>query len=192
MPEAGAASSALVAHWREGQAIVNLRGRPSDEVFVQAVNQVLGIGLPLEPCRTVEHGPLRVVWAGPDDWFLIDAGGGAERLCGRLRAALAGVHAAVTDVSSGYTVLSLAGPPVREVLAQGCPLDLHARSFGPGQCAGTHFFKASVWLWQTSAEPMFELLVRRSFRGYVEWMLQRAGVDAGLVVGSAAAPDTGT
>ena len=38
-------------------------------------------------------------------------------------------------------VLHLSGAPVREVLAQGCPLDLHPSVFGAGQCAQSHFFK---------------------------------------------------
>lgn len=60
------------------------------------------------------------------------------------------------------------------MLAQGCPLDLHERSFHSGMSAGTHFFKASIWLWQLDDQPSFQLLVRRSFAPYVHLMLQKA------------------
>lgn len=90
-------------------------------------------------------------------------------------------HAAVTDVSSGYKVLSLAGPPVRDVLAQGCPLDLHPRVFTQGSSACTHWFKASVTLWPSEAQPGFELLVRRSFMGYAWQMLERTTVECELL-----------
>ena len=180
MPESTETDWAVRAHWREGLAIVNLRGRPGDTAFMQASHAALGVPLPAEPCRTIEMAGQRIVWAGPDDWFVIGPVGQANQPVSRLRRALAGLHAAVTDVSSGYTVLQLAGPSVRHVLASGCPLDLHPRAFGPGDCAGSHFFKASVWLWLSAPAPdACELLVRRSFRGYVDLMLERSMTSLG-------------
>jgi sarcosine oxidase subunit gamma len=178
---AATASKSLVAGWRDGLAIVNLRGNADDAAFRQAVSGVLGMGLPLKACTTADNGVLRIVWAGPDDWFIVGPKGQADALATRLREALAGQHHAVTDVSSGYTVLHLSGTPVREVLAQGCPLDLHPRAFASGASAGSHFFKASVWLWQTDEAPVYELLVRRSFMGYVWLMLERTTAECGLV-----------
>lgn len=180
MPESSVPQDALAVTWREGLVIINLRGRPDDAAFRQAAEGALGIALPVESGLTVEGAGLRIVWAGPDDWFLIGAAGEADVLTRRLREALVGKHAAVTDVSSGYTVLRLAGAAVGEVLAQGCPLDLHPRAFGPGHTAGTHFFKATVWLWRTDGESAFELLVRRSFSGYMGLMLERSTRECGL------------
>lgn len=183
-----AASSApvtrsLLAGWREGLSIVNLRGNAEDPAFCEAVAQSLGgAALPIKAGTTSESGVVRIVWAGPDDWFVIGPKGQAEALAERLREALAGLHHAVTDVSSGYTVLHLSGTPARDVLAQGCPLDLHPRVFASGACAGSHFFKASVWLWQTDEAPVYELLVRRSFTGYVWLMLERASAECGLIM----------
>ncbi|MCM5680534.1 sarcosine oxidase subunit gamma [Schlegelella sp. S2-27] len=178
---AAPAPSALIAGWREGLAIVNLRGDAEDAAFRRAAAEALGVALPTQAGATSEGSTARVVWAGPDDWFVIGPKGHAEGLATRLREALAGQHHAVTDVSSGYTVLHLSGTPTREVLAQGCPLDLHPRAFKRGACAGSHFFKASVWLWQTDEAPEYELLVRRSFMGYVWLMLERTAAECGLV-----------
>ncbi|MCA0241646.1 MAG: sarcosine oxidase subunit gamma [Proteobacteria bacterium] len=165
----------LKVGWREGPGIVNLRGDPSDAAFTQGAARALGLALPLQACTSVADEVLRVLWAGPDDWFVIAPRGRQAAFAAALRAALAGTHHAVTDVSSGYHVLQLGGAPARELLAQGCPLDLHPRAFRTGDCKGSHFFKAAVWLWQTDAAPSFELLVRRSFAGYVELMLGKAG-----------------
>lgn len=175
------ATRGLVAGWREGLAIVNLRGNAEDAAFRDAAASALGVALPVKAGTTSESSVLRVVWAGPDDWFVVGPKGVADALAARLREALAGQHHAVTDVSSGYTVLHLTGAPARDVLAQGCPLDLHPRVFARGAGAGSHFFKASVWLWQTEDAPAFELLVRRSFMGYVWLMLERATAECGLV-----------
>lgn len=170
-PEHG---SVPAARRHDRPAIVNLRGHPDDRGFLDAAREALGCALPIEPCRTVTTGERRVVWAGPDDWFVIDAVEPPERLVRRLRDAVAGSHAAVTDVSSGYALLRLAGPSARTTLAAGCPLDLHPRAFGVGRCAGSHYFKASTWIWQSDEAPVFELLVRSSLRSYVELMLQRS------------------
>ncbi len=71
---------------------------------------------------------------------------------------------------------------VREVLAQGCPLDLHPKVFGPDSAAGSVFFKASVWLWQTEAAPVYEVPVRNSFQRYIWLMLERCTPGCGLIV----------
>lgn len=177
----GPGPHSLVAGWREGLSILNLRGPAGSAAFQGAVAGALGLALPTWPGGVAEHEGLRLVWVGPDDWFVIGAKGQAERLAAVLRLALAGQHHAVTDVSSGYTVLHLSGPPARDVLAQGCPLDLHPRAFTVGAAAGSHFFKASVWLWQTDASPAYELLVRRSFMGYAWEMLARTTAECGLI-----------
>lgn len=172
---------ALLAGWRTGLAIVNLRGNAEDPAFRAAVSRALNLELPIQPCSSVADTVHRLVWVGPDDWFVIGPKGQASAIEAQLRTALAGTHHAVTDVSGGYTVLHLSGTPVREVLAQGCPLDLHPRVFGPGSSAGSLFFKTSIWLWQTDEAPIYEVLVRSSFRGYFWLMLERSTQECGLV-----------
>jgi sarcosine oxidase subunit gamma len=181
VPSSAPTSRSLVAGWRDGLAIVNLRGNGEEEAFRRAAASALGVALPTRPCTANEGRALRVLWAGPDDWFIVGPKGHADALATRLRESLAGQHHAVTDVSSGYSVLHLSGTPARDVLAQGCPLDLHPRAFARGACAGSHFFKASVWLWQTDDAPAYEMLVRRSFIGYVWLMLERATAECGLI-----------
>jgi len=175
------ATEGVVAGWRGNLSIVNLRGNPEEAAFREGAASALGVALPLKPCTTTASNVMRVVWAGPDDWFIIGPQGQAELMASRLREALTGLHHAVTDVSSGYAVLQLGGGPVRDVLAQGCPLDLHPRAFERNACAGSHFFKTSVWLWQSDEAPVYELLVLRSFMEYVWLMLERACAECGLV-----------
>lgn len=181
VPSTQPVTRGLIAGWREGLTVVNLRGDAEDVGFRRAVDAALGVALPVKPCTTSENSVVRIVWAGPDDWFVVAPKGHADALAARLRGALAGLHHAVTDVSSGYTVLHLSGAPARDVIAQGCPLDLHPRVFARGSSAGSHFFKASVWLWQTESAPEYEMLVRRSFMDYVWLLLERATAECGLV-----------
>lgn len=175
-----AALPALLAGWPAGLAIVNLRGDPLDPVFCRSVEHALNVALPTQACSTAHDAQTRIVWAGPDDWFVISAKFTPAALCALLREHLQGLHTAVTDVTSGYRVLRLRGNRLREALAQGCPLDLHPQAFKVGQSAGSVYFKASVWLWQTDDAPTFEMLVRRSFRDYVWEMLRRGSRETGL------------
>lgn len=173
------APAPLRVRWSGQQAIVNFRGDPADAALLQALSSVVGLPWPTRAADCPSDDHHRVVWAGPDDWFAIGPAGSQGALAQSLREAAGSRHHAVTDVSSGYVVLGLAGPAATEVLAQGCPLDLHPRSFAVGASAGTHFFKASVWLWRTQ-EDGFELLVRSSFAGYVQEMLQRCTLECGM------------
>lgn len=175
-----AEQDALQVRWDRRRGIVNLRGDPAGPGFFDGVSAALGLSLPIDHHCTVADARLRIVPAGPDDWFVMAQTGSEHALAAALVAALGPLHHAVTDVSSGYAVLSLSGSSARDVLAQGCPLDLHPRAFPVGRCAGTHFFKASVWLWR-SADDVFDLLVRSSFAGYVQQLLEACTTECGCV-----------
>lgn len=158
--------------------LVNVRGDTRDAAFMQAMESVLGCRPP-EKANTIAHGNgYEMLWLGPDEWLVRSATAhDATRtapLQAKLGAAFAGVFAAVVDIGSGYTVLEISGTRTREVLARGCPLDLHPKLFGEGQCAQSHYFKASMTLVPTGANS-FDIVVRRSFADYfVKMMLDAA------------------
>lgn len=184
-PQRGNHKEPLMAG-QELRAIINLRGNSQDPAFVQAAQLALGLPLPVTVCSSIANAQFRVVWVGPDDWFVIAAAGEQESIGQRLRTALAGQHCAVTDVSSGYFMVTLAGAQARDVLAQGCPLDLHPSVFKPGQSAGTLFFKVGIYLWQRDNAPTFEMLVRRSFVDHFWQLINLCTLDCGWVAKQAA------
>ena len=159
---------------QQGLAIVNLRGNSQDPAFLDAVERALGLALPVQACTSVANQRLRVVWVGPDDWFVFGPQGEQIAIAEALRLALGEQHAAVTDVSSGYFVVSLTGPSARDLLAQGCPMDFHPNAFDVDQAATTHFHKVGITLWRAADASGFELLVRRSFIDHF-WQLVVAG-----------------
>ncbi|RZF26978.1 sarcosine oxidase subunit gamma [Paraburkholderia sp. UYCP14C] len=158
--------------------LVNVRGDTRDAAFVRAVEQVLGCKPP-EKANTVARGNgYDMVWLGPDEWLVrSEAAHEATRtapLQAKLGAAFAGVFASAVDIGSGFTVLEITGTRTRDVLSRGCPLDLHPKLFGVGQCAQSHYFKASITLLPTGADS-FDIVVRRSFADYfVKIMLDAA------------------
>jgi sarcosine oxidase subunit gamma len=93
----------------------------------------------------------------------------------------------VTDVSESRTVITLSGPAARDVLARGISLDLHARAFGPGQCAQTSLSRVNVLLHQTDNDgstgaPSYEIYVLKSFSDYLWRWLGLIAEDFGMSV----------
>ena len=153
---------------------VNLRGHQVDPGFLGAVEREIGFKLPAKPNTVAEGRVGAALWLGPDEWLLVTPPVEQAAVVRSLAEALSGVPAAVTDVSSGQTVISVRGPRARDVLAQGCPIDLHRRAFHVGQCAQTHVGKAAATVWPRDDAPTFDLVVRRSFAEYLATWLRDA------------------
>ena len=161
---------------------LNLRGDPADAGFTSAAQTVLGLALPTEPNTTAEAGGLLALWLGPDEWLVVTPPDAQTSLAASLEAALDGRHVSVTDVTGGQTVIALSGPSARDVLAKGCPLDLHPLVFQPGDCAQTLLGKANVTLRCVDDTPAYELIVRRSFADYAALWLHDAALEYGCAV----------
>jgi len=97
-----------------------------------------------------------------------------------LRASLGDVRSAVTNVSGGQTVIVIRGVAARDVLAKGCPLDLHPRAFGVGRCAQSHLAKAAILVRVVDTPPAFEIVVRRSYADYLWLWLVDAAAEYGV------------
>jgi sarcosine oxidase subunit gamma len=168
---------------RPFRGLVNLRGPADDAGFHGAIEAALGFTLPLEPNTAAGDGDLRALWLGPDEWWVVSPGDGPG-VAERLRGALAGHKAAVTDVSESRTCIEIRGERARDVLAKGCSLDLHPRSFAAGQCAQSLCAKATVTLHLTSGDdqdggPVFDIYVLNSFAEYLWRWLEDAAREFG-------------
>jgi sarcosine oxidase subunit gamma len=130
----------------------------------------LGFTLPVTPCTSSRSGDVDVLWLGPDEWLVVGPPGAAERLIAQLRSAIGAGHASVVDVSAQRTTLALSGPRVRELLAHGCAIDLHPRSFPVGRCVQTELAHAPVVLLRRDSD--FRVLVRASYAAHLaDWLL---------------------
>ena len=177
--EASGQSSVQIGE-RPFQGHVNLRGDAGDAVFLKAVEGVLGCSLPLAPNTVVDNAGLTVLWLGPDEWLIITPPNGESAIVESLEAALGDMFSSVTDTTGGQTVIRLSGPSARDLLAKGCPLDLHPRVFGPGRCAQTLVAKAMATIIHVDDAPTFDLVIRRSFADYLRAWLQDAAMESGL------------
>ena len=109
-------------------AVLRIR-KPTAEA-VGTVETELGLALPRRPnCR--EGTAPAALWLGPTEWMIV---GETPLALERSPQLVAGaVHLA--DVTDGWVVYRASGPDAGELLAKGCTLDFHPRSFSAGRCA---------------------------------------------------------
>jgi len=117
---------------------------------------------------TVQDG-LEWLWLGPDEWLVLAEPDAAGEVVARLEAALEGLHRSIVDVSASRAVLELGGERRLDLLAHGCGLDLHPRSWSEGRCAQTLLGRVPVLLQE--GEGATRVFVRPSFaRWLVAWL----------------------
>lgn len=160
---------------------LDLRGEPSNKAFMSAVGRVLDLLLPTDPCHAAVQGEIAALWIGPNQWLLTCPKATSAELATELEEALSGSHSAVTDISDGRTVFRLAGPSALDVLAKGCPLDLHPRAAGPGYVAGSVLAKVTALIHLRETDVV-DIYLGRSYGDYLWAWLEDAGSDCGLIV----------
>ena len=171
----GTNGAGVIVTERAFRGYLDLRGDASDPRFGDAVTSVVGAPPPRIANTVTDTEAATIGWLGPDEWLIITTGESLASMQAALETALTGVRSSVTDISGGQTELVLRGPAVRDVLAKGCPLDLHPKVFGHGQCAQTHLARAAVFIRPLEGESGYGLVFRRSFADYVWEWLEHAG-----------------
>lgn len=136
-----------------------------------AVKDATGLDLPTTPNTAHSNGALSVLWLGPDEWLFVvddpDPQAGPD-LKTKLAGMLDGVFAQLVDVSGAQATIGITGAHAREVLERAVPLDMHPRSFQPGQVKHTLFGRhTGISLHLKDDQPTLDLYCRRSFTEYV-------------------------
>jgi len=144
---------------------LSLRG--SGAAFLAACESALGMRPPTAPNTVASSGGRSILWLGPDEWLVI----GHE--AGPLRAALAGIHSAVVDVTSSRKALTLSGQRAEEILAKAATLDFSLAAFPVGSCAQTNIARTQGIIWRHGAQE-FAIYVRSSFAPYLRAWLDDA------------------
>ncbi len=135
-------------------AVSLLRVRSPDAGLTTALGDAFGLEWPTRP-NTVGEGRVRVAWLAPGEWALFDA---AEVLAAPVAAALGERLHHLSDVSAGRRLWRVEGERARELLAKGCGLDIHPRSFPPGSCAQTVLAQVAILLIAPGGDGAFSII----------------------------------
>ena len=114
---------------------------------------------------------VRVMWAGPDQYYVQSASQDEGGLVKDLHKKLAGL-ASIIDQSHGRVTIRIEGPKVRAVLAKGTPVDLHPETFPVGRSAVTQMAHVGIHLTRVAPDA-YELSVFRGFsESFWEWLTE--------------------
>ncbi len=158
----------------------NVQGNASRADFTDQVSLQFATSLPTAPNTTVRSDALTAFWLGPRSWLLV-----AHRPESPLadfthkRDALNRAGGALFDLSASRVAYQIAGEHAASVLADGCPLDLHQRTFRAGDCAQSLFGRVNALLYKPDDTPTFIIMVARSFARDVWQALRQTAAQYG-------------
>lgn len=126
-----------------------------------AIAAMAGVTLDERPNRASGSGDTQALWLGPERWLIVGPASRTPSLGAALAQGLGADQAAIVELDHARTVIRVSGRSARDVLAKGCVIDLHARSFVPGQTAQTALFHVNSLIHCVAADT-FDLYVTRS------------------------------
>jgi sarcosine oxidase subunit gamma len=178
-----APGNGVLAADRDGLALASVLVRKGAVTALTArVRERFGIELPRGPQR-VAAGGVAFAGTGPETWLATSETGG-DGFASTLKEAI-GDAASVADQSSGYAILRLTGPRLRESLAKLLPIDLHPRAFAAGDVASTTASHVGVTLWRledgADGSAVFEIAMFRSLAVSFWHSLATSAAEFGLV-----------
>ena len=161
-------------------AKINLRGNLENKEFTSKIGKILGMILPKEACSTSYKDKISSLWLGPNEWLLVSNDEitketNSYELEQVLFDSISKTNlGAVTNVTDHFTIFSLSGSNIFEVLSKGCPFDFSSEDFGDKKVVQTILNHIDVTIHQRSENDV-DLYVRRSFAGYLwDWLKDSA------------------
>ncbi|WP_025769496.1 sarcosine oxidase subunit gamma [Thioalkalivibrio sp. HK1] len=156
---------------RPPRGLLNLRGDADDAKFKKAVQTVLKIEPITEPLTSQSKGDRQMLWLGPDEWLIAVPEEKLEETEEALRKKLEDLPFSLCDISHARTIIGIGGPKAIDVIAKGCPLDLHPTEFPTGHCAQSRLARCNILIHRIDDDPTFEIHVARSFALYAwQWL----------------------
>ena len=115
-----------------------------------------GLNLP-SSLKTISNSSTRIIWMGPDNWFVFSSKDISEDLNNFKE-----TDFAITDLSHSRSIIELEGEMVYEVLKKGSPLDVG--KLKEGNCANTVYNGITITLDFISNDPnIIRIFGLRSF-----------------------------
>jgi sarcosine oxidase subunit gamma len=127
---------------------------------IDAARRHFALALDETPNTMTSSDEKTSLWLGPQSRLQV-SGAAQLRDLQMKRDALQAAGGALFDVSASRVAFAVRGARALDVLAAGCPLDLHPDVFPPGRCAQSVFARVSA-LYARAADG-FVVLVPRSF-----------------------------
>jgi len=159
---------------------INLRGNVNNKDFTSKVGKILGIILPVEVGGITVKEEISIISTGPNEWLIIsnnavEENGNDFDLENTLYESISKNNlGAVSSVTDQFTIFSLKGSNIYEVLSKSSPFDFDTLS--DKSSAQTLLNNIDVTIIKKDNENM-DLLVRRSFSEHLwDWIKDSANL----------------
>ncbi len=153
---------------------LNLRGDINNKEFSSNVGKLLGIILPLEVGSVVKKEEITVISTSPNEWLIISnnivkSKSNNNTLENVLFEKISQKNfGAVTNITDQFTIFSLTGSNISEILSKSSPFDFDKLS--NNHSAQTLFNNVDITIIKKD-NANIDLLVRRSFSEYLwDWL----------------------
>lgn len=169
-----AEGAAVSVRYVEPTRIQILRVRRPTEATRRALGTLFGTILPTKANQAYGDAP-RIMSLAPDEWMLVGNVVEDERILGAIVGAAA-IH--VADVTDGRVVYEVSGDQARSLIAKGCTLDLHPRTFGGvNRCALSVLAQVPILIDQTGNGPVFNIYADASYAHHLECWFEDAVIE---------------
>ena len=159
---------------------INLRGNVNNKDFTGKVGKLLGIILPVEIGKIAIKEEISIISTGPNEWLIISNNTIEENVNSLelenilYESISKNNFGAVTSVTDQFTIFSLKGSNIYEILSKSSPFDFDTLS--NNSSAQTLLNNIDVTIVKKDNENM-DLLVRRSFSEHLwDWIKDSANL----------------
>ena len=173
--EAALKRNGLTISKREDVAVTHVALRRGMQAELEKrASAVLGVSLPAT-ARAVEASGKLVVWAGPEQWLIIEPRSAGKDPSVDLAEAFKGA-ASIIDVSDSRVIFRVGGQKATEVLAPSMAIDFHDQVFKPGDVAITHASHLGVMVWRLPNGSGYDFACARTYAvAFAEWLAYACG-----------------
>ena len=155
---------------------INLRGNIENKDFISKAGKILGMILPKETCTTSTKEKITSIWLGPNEWLIVSN----EKLSKETNildlenTLFDGISknnlGSVTNVTDHFTIFTLSGSNIFQILSKGSPFDFESSFFTDNKAAQTILHNVDIIIHKKTVREV-DLYVRRSFSKYLwNWL----------------------
>ena len=128
-----------------------------------------GTSFPSNP-RVVDTGGVMIVWAGPDQWLIIQPLESGVDQCAQLSKTFNGL-ASVVDVTDSRSIFRLSASRPSNALSRSMGIDFHDAAFRPGDVAITHVSHLGTIVWRLPDGSGYDFACARTYsRDFLDWL----------------------
>ena len=150
---------------------INLRGNSSEKDFLDKVEKILDVIIPIESNTRNSNSKLQIIWLSPNEWLIeIYEIKDFEKIFSNLEHSLNSNNTAVTDVTESRVILKLSGLYLFKLLSKFMIIDLDKALDNDSSVAQTIFIKFPVLIvkdYKKNEKQSIYLHTNRSHAQYI-------------------------